>query len=137
MDEQSVNGDGSKDNEPGEMYFNKATGRTQRRRGKRKIVSRGPECSEEGDMTEEFRAMVHTGRKMDGRLAQSTYKDITMRLTRWRLAMERYSFENTGDTRGINPHVIMDEVEGDMPYVDAAPSEPDKDIYENLRDDLT
>ena len=113
------------------MYFDVVKKEMRPRRGKRKIIRHGPYSVEEKQAIEEWRKLLSAGRRMDGELAQHAYRDITLILVRIRVVMERYSFENTGsNVRGIDPHVILDELDFEIVQ---APAEPDEDVYKHLQ----
>jgi hypothetical protein len=79
-------------------------------------------------MDRAYRYMMASLHHMDGELADVTANDWTVKFARGQAIQERYSFDKTGeDVSGINPHVVMDEL--DWPH-----EEPiaDADVYEEL-----
>jgi hypothetical protein len=127
-DEQSVNGDGEGDER--EMFLNKATGKMQPLRGKRKKARRGPYSAEEAAMIEGFRRLVVDERYMDGRVAQQTCRRITALHARIRAIMQKYSYENLNGVLPENLDIVFEELDW-KPYDDTTP-EPDVDVYADM-----
>jgi hypothetical protein len=84
------------DEEAGEFYTDAVTGRRRRKRGKRD-TPRGPYSGAEKRMIQSWRLLVARLHHMDGELSDLTASRITVIVTGWRLAMERYSTVNLPD----------------------------------------
>jgi hypothetical protein len=130
-DEQSVNGDGpGRDDEPGEMYFNKAKGEMRRRRGHKKGIRRGPYSVEECEAIAAFDKWLVSERKMHGYMGQPSSRDVAVFLARATAINEEYSYENCPDPigDGIDPHIVAKRLDA---YIAALP-ETGGDVFENV-----
>jgi hypothetical protein len=68
-------------------------------------------------------------RHMHGELSQSTCRDIVVLFTRLRMLCEKYSYQNVPDVSGIDPHVVINEM--DIDIVQA--SMDDTDLYKDMK----
>lgn len=80
-------------------------------------------------MIRAFDNLLATQRYMHGALAQPTCTDITILLTVLRRACEKWSYENVKNVSGVDPHVIIGELDIDVPVVE----EGELDIYGDLQ----
>ena len=118
-----------------EHYYDVVKGTFRPRRGRTGRIRRGPYSVEEEVMITAFDKLLSRERRMHGRLAQPTCVDITHVLARLDAICERYSYENVPDVRGINPHIVMEEMDW-QPYGSVVDAEPDVDVYDSIRDAL-
>ncbi len=113
----------------GEMYLDVVKGEVRRRRGHTGRLRRGPYSWEEAAMIDAFDKLLSAERRMHGVLAQPTCVDVTVLLTSLRSVIERWSYENVPDVRGVDPHVVFDELDMEVPESPVG----DQDIYGDLQ----
>lgn len=117
-----------RDDNDGEAYLDVVSGVMRRRRGARRSKSRGPYSLEEKQLIYAWGKLLTAERGMDGELAQVTCRDLVVLFTRLTMLCDKYSYKNCSDMRGVDPHVIMNEMEIAM----AEPVEEDVDVYRDL-----
>jgi hypothetical protein len=99
----------------GETYMDVVQGRVRKKRGPRTNLRRGPYSREEARMIDAFDKLLAAERKMHGEIAQPTCVDITVLLVQLRAACEEYSYERYRDVSGLDPHVVFDAAQLDVP----------------------